>query len=176
MNDLAMRLRGREGLDPVLTFGAAALAAAAYAAYARMQDSWAAFPLFLLVAIPCALLFCLALAPTGGLPRAGEPTTRWQVALLAIAHFLLLITLISIVPVLGDDNPGSATATWTLAVTGISAFFFAERLDSPGLRLLSLLVVAVAVLALVNWIDSDASASAYRDVLLAEGVIFLLYA
>jgi hypothetical protein len=109
-------------------------------------------------------------------PRAGEPSTRWQVALLAIAHFLLLITLISIVPVLGDDNPGSATATWTLAVTTISAFFFAERLDSPGLRLLSLLTFAVALLALVNWIDSDASASAYRDVLLAEGVIFLLFA
>ena len=175
MNDLAMRLREREGLDPVLTFGAGALAAAAYVAYARMQ-SWAAFPLFLLVAIPCALLFYLALVPTDGIPRRGEPATRWQVALLAIAHFLLLITLISIVPVLGDDNPGSATATWTLAVTSISAFFFAERLDSPGLRLLSLLAFAIAALALVNWIDSDASASAYRDVLLVEGVIFLLFA
>ena len=176
MNDVALRLRDREGLDPLLTFGGVALTVAAIVAYARVQDSWAAFPLFLLVAIPCAMLFFLALAPADGVPRSGEPVARWQAALLALAHVLLLVALISLVRVLGNDDPGSGTATWTLAVTGVSALFFSERLDSPGLRLLGLLVVAGAVLYLVNWIDENASVSAYRDVLLAEGVLFLLYA
>ena len=176
MNDLALRLRDRAGLDPLLTFGGVALAAAALAAYLRMQDGWAAFPLFLLVAIPCALLFYLALLPGNGVPRPGEPAARWQAALLAVAHLLLFVSLISLVRVLGDDNPGSGAATWTLAVTGISALFFSERLDSPGLRLAGLLVAAAAVLEMVHWIDEGASTSAYRDVLLAEGVLFLLYA
>jgi hypothetical protein len=177
VNDLAARLRDRQGIDPVLTFGGVSLAIAAIVAYARMGDAgWAAFPLLLLVGIPCAALFYLALAPTDGLPAAAEPVPRWQVALIAVAHALLLVTLISVARVLGVDNPGPGTATWTLAVTGISALFFSERLGSPGLRLLGLLVIAAAVLYLVNWIDDNASTSAYRDVLLAEGVLFLLYA
>jgi hypothetical protein len=176
MNEVAVRLRAREGLDPLLSFGGVALTVAAVVAYERMQDSWAAFPLFLLVAVPCALLFYLALLPSSGVPREGQPSARWQSALLAVGHLLLFGALVSLVRVLGEDNPGSATATWTLAVTGLSALFFSERLDSPGLRLLGLLVVAGSVLALVAWIDENASTSAYRDVLLAEGVLFLLYA
>jgi hypothetical protein len=176
MNDLALRLREREGLDPLLSFGAVALAVGAVVTYVRMADSWAAFPLFLVFVAPCALLFWLALLPGGGVPADGERTQRWQSALLVAAHLLLFGVLVNLVRVLGEDDPGSATATWTLAVTAASALFFSERLDSPGLRLLGLLLAAAAVLALVSWIDENASSTAYRDVLLAEGVLFLLYA
>jgi hypothetical protein len=168
MDDSAA-LREPRGTDAAMAFGAVALGAATAVAYQRMADGWAAFPLFLLVLVPCVALFAIALSPgpTGG---------RWQSATLAVAHLLLIGALANLVRVLGDDDPGSATITWTFAAAGISALFFSERLDSAGLRLLGLLVLGGAALALVDWIDSTASAAAYRDVLLVEGIGFLFLA
>jgi hypothetical protein len=180
MSDLATRLRGRDDLDRVMSFGGLALAAATAVAYTRMEESWAAFPLLLLAALPCAALFALALAPGLGEPAAAVAAegaaNRWQAALLAAGHFLLLLSLLSLVMVLGVDEPGDATFTWTLAVTAVSALYFAELLDSPGLRLLGLLFAGASLLALLSWVDDDAGATAFRNVLLLEAVGFALLA
>lgn len=183
MSDLATRLQGRDDLDRVMSFGGLALAAATAVAYTRMEEGWAAFPLLLLAALPCAALFALALAPglgepaavAAGVPAEGAPG-RWQAVLLAAGHFLLLLSLLSLVRVLGVDEPGDATFTWTLTVTAASALYFAERLDSPGLRLLGLLLAGAALLALLSWVDNDAGATAFRNVLLLEAVGFALLA
>ncbi len=188
MSDLATRLQGRDDLDRVMSFGGLALAAATAVAYTRMEEGWAAFPLLLLAALPCAALLALALAPGLGdrAPAAPAPaapagpaagaTGRWQAVLLAAGHFLLLLSLLSLVRVLGVDEPGDATFTWTLAVTAASALYFAEQLDSPGLRLLGLLFAGAALLALLSWVDDDAGATAFRNVLLLEAVGFALLA
>jgi hypothetical protein len=147
-----------------------------------MEESWAAVPLLLLAALPCAALFVLALAPGLGEPTPvstapAEPAAgRWQAVLLAAGHFLLLLSLLSLVVVLGVDEPGDATFTWTLAVTAVLALYFAERLDSPGLRLLGLLFGGASLLALLSWVDDDAGATAFRNVLLLEAVGFALLA
>lgn len=180
MSDLATRLQGRDDLNRAMSFGGLALAAATAVAYTRMEDGWAAFPLLLLAALPCAALFALALAPGLGGHAAAAPaegaTGRWQAVLLAAGHFLLLLSLLSLVRVLGVDEPGDATFTWTLAVTAVSALYFAERLDSPGLRLLGLLFGGASLLALLSWVDDDAGATAFRNVLLLEAVGFALLA
>ena len=180
MSDLATRLQGRDDLDRAMSFGGLALAAATAVAYTRMEESWAAVPLLLLAALPCAALFVLALAPGLEEHVAAAPAQgaigRWQAALLAAGHFLLLLSLLSLVRVLGVDEPGDASFTWTLTVTAVSALFFAERLDSPGLRLLGLLFGGAALLALLSWVDDDAGATAFRNVLLLEAVGFALLA
>ena len=179
MDELAARLRAGHGSDAATTFGAAALAAAAFVATARMEDSWAAFPLFLLVAIPCAVLLGLALLPDRGAAPAERELLRgrrWRVAFLVAGLFLLAATLGQLVRVLGDDDPGSASATWISLVVGIAALVWAARFDSPGLQLLGMLWLAVAVLAFVDWVNEDATEVAFRNVLLVIGVIFLLVA
>ena len=81
MNELAARLRAQRGPDAAIAFGALALATGTLLAFARMEESWAAFPLLLLLAIPCAVLFGLALLPERGVgeeERAGLRVARWR--------------------------------------------------------------------------------------------------
>jgi hypothetical protein len=163
-----------------MTTSAVTLGLAVGVAYERMAEDWTAFPLFLLAAVPSVALFVLALLPNGGSQFQARDDAvsagRWRSAALVVAHLLLFLSLVSLVRVLGDDNPGSATATWTLAVTAAGALIFSERFDSPGLRLLGLLLLGGAVLALVHWVDENTTSAGFRDVLLIEGGLFLLIA
>src|SRR5688500_20315604 len=111
MSDLATRLQGRDDLDRVMSFGGLALAAATAVAYTRMEEGWAAFPLLLLAAIPCAALFALALAPGLGQRAPAAPASpaapaapaasaasagRWQAGLVAAGPRRLLRSLPSL--------------------------------------------------------------------------------
>jgi hypothetical protein len=179
MNEVAARLRAGDGSDAAITFGAAALAIAAFVAVARMEDAWAAFPLLLLVAVPCVILLGLALAPDRfavAPDREDLLSGRWRAAVLVAGLFLLAASLGQLVRVLGDDDPGSASATWISLVVGVAALVWASRFESPGLQLVGMLWLAVAVLAFVDWVNDDATEVAFRNVLLAIGVAFLLVA
>lgn len=180
MNELASRLRAVPPSDLSLAVGGVALGIGAVLAYGRMSDSWADFPLLLLFALPCAVLFALALAPGGGGNQVGTaPDGRlapWQTACLLVAIPLLTLSIVQLLQVLGDDNPGTGTATWVFLLTGLCAVAISVRLDSPGATVLAALLFAGAGLTAVNWADENARAASYRDVLLIEGVIFLLLA
>ena len=177
MSELASRLRSYPSGDPTLAFGAAALAVATGVAFIRMQDSWAAFPLLLLVAIPCLTLFAVALLPgQGGNPIAAAPDGRlapWQTACLLFAIPLLAASILQLIHVFGKDDPGTGTATWVLILTGIGAAVVSIRLQSPGATVLAAVAFAAAALTAIDWIDSSAKLATYRDIVLIEGLVFL---
>jgi hypothetical protein len=179
MDELAARLRVQQGPHAAIAFGALALGTASLLAFARVEESWAAFPLLLLLAIPCVVLFEIALLPERGAGEEERVALRaapWRPAALAVATLLLAASLVQLVVVLGVDEPGDGTFTWVFFLTGFVTLALAMRYDSPGLLIVALLWLAAAFLALVNWIDSDAGTTAVRNVLLVVGVLFLLAA
>jgi hypothetical protein len=157
-----------------------ALAIGSILAFDRMGGSWAAFPLLLVLAIPCAILFVLALAPGSGGAQIGTRTdgrlAPWQTAFLLFGLGLLAASIVQLTEVLGKDEPGTGTATWIFVLTGLVAVSISARGQSAGATLVAALFFGVAGLTAVNWIDSDAPVAAYRDVLLIEGLLFLLAA
>lgn len=180
MNELGSRLRAYPSDDLSLAVGAAALGIGTVLAFDRMQASWAAFPLLLLLVIPCAFLFLLAYAPgSGGGGIGTRPDGRlaaWQTVSLLVALPLLAASVVQLTEVLGNDDPSTGTATWVLLLTAISALSISVRHGSAGATLVAALFFSAAGLTAVDWIDSDADVAVYRDVLLAEGLIFLFAA
>jgi hypothetical protein len=180
MNELASRLRAQPEGDLSLAVAAVALGVGTGVAYSRMVDSWGNFPLFLLVAVPCAVVFGLALAPgSGGNPVGAAPDGRlvpWQTTCLLVAIPLLAGSILLLIRLLGKQHPGTGTATWVLLLSGVIAALISVRFDSPGAILLAALTLGIAGVTAVSWLDSGAAISAYRDVLLAEGLVFLVLA
>jgi len=180
VNDVASRLRAHPENDLTLAIAGVALGIASSLAFSRMEDSWAAFPLLLLFAIPCAVLFALALAPGNAGDaidtRSDRGLAPWQTVFFLVAVPLLAASIAQLMAVLGQDEPGSGTATWILALAAGTALWISIRFESPGALVLSTLLFASAGLTAINWIDSDAGVEVYRNVLLLEGVIFLLAA
>jgi hypothetical protein len=180
VNELASRLRAQPEGDLSLAVGAAALGIGVVLAFQRMQGLWAKFPLLLLVAIPCAFLFLLALGPGRGGNSIGTGAdgrlAPWQTACLLVALLLLLGTVMQLVRTLGEDNPGSGTDTWNFALVGLCALAIAARLRSPGATLLAALLFGTAALTAIHWIDSNAKLATDRDVLLLEGLLYLAIA
>jgi hypothetical protein len=122
----------------------------------------------------------LALAPgsEGGQFGTGADgrLAPWQTVCLLAGIPLLAGSILLFIKLLGKDDPGTGTITWVLAVTGICAAAISVRLASPGATVLASLSLAGAGLTAINWIDDQADVAVYRDVLLIEGVIFLLLA
>jgi hypothetical protein len=180
VNELASRLRAHPEGDYSLAVGGTALGIGSAVAFTRMQGSWAEFPSLLLLAVPSAVLFALALAPRSGGDRIGTRAdgglAAWQTLFFLFAIGLLAASLVQLVEVLGKDNPGSGTYTWVFILSGLAAADVSVRLDSPGTTLLAALFFGAAGLFAVNWIDDHAQAATYRDVLLVEGVLFILVA
>ena len=178
MNELASRLRAQPEGDLTLAIAATALGIGVAVAYSRVQDSWADFPLLLLVAVPCALLFALTLAPAAGGNTIGTGRdgriAPWQTACLLVAIPLLAASILLLIKVLGKAHPGTGTATWVLVLTGICAAAISVRFDSPGATILASVALAAAALTAVNWADEHAQLASYRDIALLEGLIFLL--
>jgi hypothetical protein len=180
VNELASRLRAQPEGDLSLAVGGVALGVGAALSFSRMNDSWSDFPLLLLLAVPCAVLFALAFAPGSSEQQVGTKPdgglSPWQTAFLLVALPLLAGSILQLLALFGENNPGSGTFTWVLALTGLCAALISVRLQSPGAIVLATLFFAIAGLTAVNWIDSSAKIATYRDILLLEGILFLLAA
>jgi hypothetical protein len=180
VNELASRLRAHPDGDYSLAVAGAALGIGSAIAYTRMQNSWAEFPNLLLLAVPSAILFALALAPRSGGERVGTRPdgglAPWQTLFFLFAIGLLAASLVQLIQVLGKDAPGSGTYTWIFILSGLAAADVSVRLDSPGVTLLAAIFFGAAGLFAVNWIDDQAQVATYRDVLLLEGILFILVA
>lgn len=163
-----------------MTIGGIALFAGALMAFVRMEDSWAAFPLLVVLVIPLLVLVALALLPEReGLSGASafKPAVSrlgaWQVAYLLGALVLLGFSLAQLVVVLGEDELGSANASWILAVVALGAATLARRHDVRAATLLSCVAFVFAVLAFADWTGDGTGNTTIRDVLLAAGIAFL---
>lgn len=163
-----------------MVVGAVALGIASIVAFERMNDPWAAVPLFLLLAIPCAVLLALglALAVDGGQlgAQADRRLAPWQTACLLVGIPLLLLTFAQFTIALGNDSPGTGTATWIFVLGGIGTLALRARCESPGLTLLAGLFFGIAAGTAIDWGDSSAPSATYRDIILVEGAVFLFAA
>ena len=178
MNELASRLRAQPEGDLSLAVAAVALGIGVVVAFQRMQDPWADFPLLLLVAGPCAVLFALALAPgSGGEPvgtRGRSGLRPWQTACLLVAIPLLAGSILLLIK--ASASTPCSTGTWVLAHFRHLPPRSSVRFDSPGATILASVALAAAALTAVNWADEHAQLASYRDVALLEGLVFLAFA
>ena len=181
MNDLASRLRAHPENDLTLAVAGVALGIASVLAFDRMEDSWAAFPLLLLFAIPCAILFALALAPGNARDAIGTRSdgrlAPWQTVFFLVAVPLLAASIAQLMRTFGQDDPGSGTATWILALTGRLRALDQRPLrvaGRPGPRHPSLRDSPGSPRSTGS--TPTPASSVYRNVLLVEGVLFLLAA
>ncbi len=172
MDDSLARLRSERKADLPMAAAGILMTSAFLISYTRL-DAWAAFPKLMLVAIPCLLLFAAALAPAGNAQSALDegPLSRWQATFIIAGLFLLELVLAQFADLL--TSPGAGTALWTLVAVAALAAFFAHRADLPAATLIAALAIGGAFIALVDKIDSDASASAYRDILILVGLILI---
>jgi hypothetical protein len=115
VNELAARFRAVPEGDLSIAVGAAALGVGSFLTFGRLDDAWASFPLFLVLALPALLLLAMGLAfaaeggPIGALPDGR--LAPWQTACFLIGIPLLLLAVNQLSVVFGNDDPGSGTAT-----------------------------------------------------------------
>lgn len=180
MNELAARLRAVPEGNLSIGVGASALGVASLLAFGRLDDPWAEFPLFLVLAVPAVILLAMALAfAAEGGPIGARPDGRlapWQTVCLLIGVPLLILSVVQLLVVFGNDDPGSGTATLVFLLGGAVSIALRTRSESPGLVLLAALFLGAAALAAVGWLDSNAPAATYRDVGLILGVLYLFAA
>src|SRR5687768_17278824 len=132
MNDQLAGLRP-EQRDALRILGATLFATGALALFIRKsaQDQWAAFPKFLVLAIPCVLLYGLG---TGQF-RIGRPddygaaATRtvpaWRAAALVFGLVLIPFTLFQLIDMLGGDPDKSGHNAWVFAVAAAAGGYAA---------------------------------------------------
>jgi hypothetical protein len=161
--------------------GGLALLAGILLALLRIGTEWADLPIWLLLAVPTAIL--LAGARVGGLPdRNVEPDplepgiAPWRVAFALSGLVLLGLTLLQTTILLGDEEVGNATATWVLLVVGGLAAGFASRVDSRGGTFLACVALGAAVFAFADWTSDGIGTDGVRNIFLAEGIVFLVAA
>ena len=172
---MAQAIRPDPRGDWLRMLGGVLFALGAVVLFARKSGDWAAFPLLIVVAVPCAVVF--GLGATGAL-ETGE-VARWQAVLMVTGVLLSLLAfgqlwdLVGVNPdssgfgflvfacVLGlaafaSFGVGAAYQALLAALAGIGAwlFFFDMILDEPGvtafrwLLLLLCLIYAAAAFAL----------------------------
>jgi hypothetical protein len=116
------------------------------------QDRWAAFPLFVVVAVPAAYLYGSLLTR----PRTGGLRT-WQVVHSVFGLLLVTIALREFVVVVGGSPGASLNTFWVFGVTAALAFYAGAVI---GVRV-QLLLGSLALI--VTW-------SALWDALLSDGI------
>jgi hypothetical protein len=158
--------------DALRVTGATIFATGALALFLRknLQDSWAAFPRLLVLAIPCVLLYGLGT----GMIRLGRPdddaaVTAWRAAALVFGLILIPFTLFQLVDTLGGDPDKSGHNAWVFAVTAAAGAYaaFVHRLRWGALF--------GGLAAIVSWIAfwdavADPSATTVRWLFLIAGV------
>jgi hypothetical protein len=113
--------------DALRLAGATLFATGALALFLRknFQDSWAAFPRLLVLAIPCVLLYGLGT----GMIRLGRPDTdlagAWRATALVFGLVLIPFTLFQLVETLGGDPDKSGHTAWVFAITAAAGAYAA---------------------------------------------------
>lgn len=163
------------GRDWLRMLGGLVFAVGAVILYVRKSggvaggDEWAAFPLLLLVLVPCVALYALAVAGR----VAGEALQPWQSVLLVAAVLLVPLVLLQLVDVLGGSPGDSLNLSWVFLATAAAAAYAAFRLGASYQVLLAALAVLIAWLAFWDKVLDDPSLNTVRWLVVIAGLGFL---
>jgi hypothetical protein len=193
---MAEALRSDPRGDWLRMLGGVVLAVGAVVLFARKTDEWAAFPLLLVVAIPCVLVFgvgALAALATGAVGRwhAVLMVTGVLLSLLAFGQLwdlvgvntdsagfgFLVLGCTAVLAAFGSFRVGAAYQAFLAAVAGIGAwlFFFEMILDDPGATAFRWLLLVLCVLyAVVAFALRDRDAPQAPELVTAAGIAGVL--
>jgi hypothetical protein len=182
--------------DWLRMIGGVLFALGAVILFARKTDDWAAFPLLLVVAIPCVLLFgagALAALGTGAVGRwhAVLMVTGVLLSVLAFGQLwdvvgvntdsagfgFLLFACTTVLAAFGAFRVGAAYHAFLAAIAGIATwlFFFEMILDDPGATAFRwLLLVLCAGYAVIGFALRDRDAPQAPEFITAAGIAGVL--
>jgi hypothetical protein len=151
-------------------------AVGAFVLFARKSghNEWSSFALLLVVAVPAATLY--ALAVTAPRPAPGEAARPWQTVLLVTSILLGPIVLLQLLDWLGARPRHVLYVAAVFAVTGLIAAHAARRTRVSYAALLAALALLVSWLLVWGKILDHPSADTYRWLLVAGGLVLFLAA
>jgi hypothetical protein len=158
--------------DWLRMLGGVLLALGAVILFARKSDDWAAFPLLLVVGIPCALVF--GVGALGAL--ATGAVGRWHAVLMVTGVLLSLLAFGQLWDVVGIDTDAPGFGFLLFACTALLAAYGAFGVGAAYQALLAALAGIGAWLFFWEMILDDPGGSAFRWLLLVLCVIYAVTA
>ena len=158
--------------DWLRMLGGVLLAVGAVVLFARKTDDWAAFPLLLVVAIPCVLVFgvgALAALATGAVGR-------WHAVLMVTGVLLSLLAFGQLWDLIGVDTDSSGFGFLLFACTAALAAFGSFRVGAAYQALLAAVAGIATWLFFFDMILDEPGATAFRWLLLVLCVVYALVA
>jgi hypothetical protein len=155
--------------DWLRMLGGVLFALGAVILFARKGDDWAAFPLLILVAVPCAVVF--GLGALGAL-ATGE-VARWHAVLMVTGVLLSVLAFGQLLDVVGVNTETSGFAFLVFACVAGLAAFASFGVGAAYQALLAALAGIAAWLFFFDMILDEPGATAFRWLLL---VLCLIYA
>lgn len=137
----------------------------------RREGRWGDFALFVVLAVPAAVLFALAVR---GTPAASDRSESWRAVLPVAAVLLALLALFQFLDWIGASTRHLLYDAAVLVVTGLIAAVGARRARAPYLMLLAALALLGAWMLVWIKIFPDPSGNTVRWLLLGGGVALLL--
>jgi hypothetical protein len=166
------------GLEPdprgdwLRMLGGVLVAVGAVILFARKSDDWAAFPLLLVVGIPCTLLFGIGAAAALG-TRA---VARWHAVLMVAGVLLSLLAFGQLWDMVGVNTDSSGFGLLLFGCTAALAAFGAFRVGAAYQAFLAALAGIFAWLFLFDLILDDPSPTTLRWLLLVLGFMYAVAA
>lgn len=158
--------------DTLRLAGAVLFAAGIFVLLIRKGDEWADFPVLLVVAIPCVLLYGLGVGAIqlGRDDAATDGLSAWRATALVLGIIFVALTLSQLVDTIGGDSEKSGWVFFIFLLTALAAAHaaFTHRLRYGALLAgLSLIVSWVALWDAIF----DPSATAIRWLFVIIGVL-----
>jgi hypothetical protein len=164
----------RETSDLLRSVGGLLLAAGAVVLLIRKSShhEWSNLARLLVVLLPAAALYLLALSPSAGRPGATDGRS-WRAVLLVTAMALVPLVLLLFLRLVGASTTDRLSEAGVFALTAVLAGYGAHRARVSYAALLAGLALVVAWLLVWSEILSHPSGDAYRWLLVAAAVLLL---
>jgi hypothetical protein len=154
--------------DWLRMLGGVLLALGAAILFARKGNDWAAFPLLIVVAVPCAVVF--GLGALGAL-ATGE-VARWHAVLMVAGVLLSILAFGQLWDTVGVNDETSGFGFLIFACVAALAAFASFGVGAAYQALLAALAGIAAWLFFVDMILDDPGVTAFRWLLLVLAVIY----
>ena len=166
---MAQAIQPDPGGDWLRMLGGVLFALGAAILFARKGDDWAAFPLLIVVAVPCAVVFGLGAL---GAPAAGE-VARWHAVLMVTGVLLSVLAFGQLWDTVGVNTDSSGFGFLIFACVAGLAAFASFGVGAAYQALLAALAGIAVWLFFFDMILDDPGATAFRWLLL---LLCLVYA
>jgi hypothetical protein len=158
--------------DWLRMIGGVLLALGAVILFARKTDDWAAFPLLLVAAIPCAIVFGLGAMAALATGAVG----RWHAVLMVAGVLISVLAFGQLWDVIGVDTDSAGFGFLLFICTAALAALGAFRVGAAYQALVAALAGIAAWLFFFEMILDDPSATAFRWLLLVLCAIYAVAA